>query len=108
MATATRNRPPDDAQLQELLAGLTAVRGGDFSSRLPTGHDPLMNEIAAVFNAMNEQLAVFTSEVTRVSREVGNDGRLGGRAPVPAPARGAAARPRSRPRPAAGGTSPTR
>jgi signal transduction histidine kinase/HAMP domain-containing protein/FixJ family two-component response regulator len=84
MATATRNRPPDDAQLQELLAGLTAVRGGDFSSRLPVGRDPVMNEIAAVFNAMNEQLAVFTSEVTRVAREVGVDGKLGGQAQVPA------------------------
>ncbi|MCW2929456.1 MAG: putative two-component system sensory histidine kinase [Actinomycetia bacterium] len=84
MTTATRNRPTDDAQLQELLAGLTAVRGGDFGTRLPVGHDPVMNEIAAVFNAMNEQLAVFTSEVTRVAREVGVDGKLGGQAQVPA------------------------
>jgi len=83
MATATLDRPADDAQLQELLAGLTAVRGGDFSSRLPVGRDPVMNEIAAVFNAMNEQLAVFTSEVTRVAREVGVDGKLGGQAQVP-------------------------
>jgi signal transduction histidine kinase/HAMP domain-containing protein/ActR/RegA family two-component response regulator len=84
MTTATRNRPTDDGQLQELLAGLTAVRGGDFGTRLPVGHDPVMNEIAAVFNAMNEQLAVFTSEVTRVAREVGVDGKLGGQAQVPA------------------------
>ena len=80
MTTATT----DDAQLQELLAGLTAVRGGDFGTRLPVGPDPVMNEIAAVFNAMNEQLAVFTSEVTRVAREVGVDGKLGGQAQVPA------------------------
>src|SRR5215472_5167027 len=88
MATATRARPSDGGQLQELLAGLTAVRGGDFSTRLPTGSDPgsdpVMNEIAAVFNAMTEQLAVFTSEVTRVAREVGVDGKLGGQAEVPA------------------------
>src|SRR6201984_2620373 len=71
-------------QLQQLLAGLTAVRGGDFSIRLPEGADPLMNDIAAVFNAMNEQLGVFTSEVTRVAREVGTEGRLGGQAEVPA------------------------
>ena len=43
-----------------------------------------MNEIAAVFNAMNEQLGVFTSEVTRVAREVGTEGQLGGQAEVPA------------------------
>ncbi|HUN35415.1 MAG TPA: HAMP domain-containing protein [Trebonia sp.] len=66
------------------MAGLTAVRGGDFSIRLPAGQDPLMNDIADVFNAMNEQLGVFTSEVTRVAREVGTEGRLGGQAEVPA------------------------
>ncbi len=70
--------------MQQLLAGLSAVRGGDFSTRLPDGQDPLMNEIAAVFNGMNEQLSVFTSEVTRVAREVGIDGKLGGQAQVPA------------------------
>ncbi|MGH3167788.1 MAG: HAMP domain-containing protein, partial [Trebonia sp.] len=84
MATATQTR--QQPQLQQLLAGLTAVRGGDFSTRLPEGRDPLMNEIAAVFNGMNEQLGVFTSEVTRVAREVGTDGRLGGQAQVPAAA----------------------
>src|ERR1700748_413053 len=70
-------------QMQQLLAGLTAVRGGDFSIRLPEGQDPLMNDIAGVFNAMNEQLGVFTSEVTRVAREVGTEGQLGGQAEVP-------------------------
>jgi HAMP domain-containing protein/signal transduction histidine kinase/CheY-like chemotaxis protein len=82
MATATQARQQE--QMQQLLAGLSAVRGGDFSTRLPEGHDPLMNEIAAVFNAMNGQLSVFTSEVTRVAREVGIDGKLGGQAQVPA------------------------
>jgi HAMP domain-containing protein/signal transduction histidine kinase/ActR/RegA family two-component response regulator len=84
MATATKSRQPDGEQLQQLLAGLTSVRSGDFGARLPEGRDPLMNEIAAVFNGMNEQLAVFTSEVTRVAREVGIDGKLGGQAQVPA------------------------
>ena len=82
MATATQARQQE--QMQQLLAGLSAVRGGDFSTRLPDGQDPLMNEIAAVFNGMNEQLSVFTSEVTRVAREVGIDGKLGGQAQVPA------------------------
>src|SRR5262249_3398951 len=83
MAT-TATQATQQEQLQQLLAGLTAVRGGDFGTRLPDVRDPLMNEIAAVFNAMNEQLAVFTSEVTRVAREVGVDGKLGGQAQVPA------------------------
>src|SRR5215467_7561916 len=72
-----------DGGLQQLLAGLSAVRSGDFSTRLPTDGDPLMDEIASVFNGMNEQLALFTSEVTRVAREVGTEGRLGGQAEVP-------------------------
>ncbi|HVB45139.1 MAG TPA: HAMP domain-containing protein [Streptosporangiaceae bacterium] len=77
------NRRTADARSQQLLTGLTAVRGGDFSTRLPQSGDPLMDQIAAVFNGMNDQLALFTSEVTRVAREVGTDGELGGRAQVP-------------------------
>jgi signal transduction histidine kinase/HAMP domain-containing protein len=74
---------PADGGLQQLLAGLSAVRSGDFSTRLPTDGDPVMDEIASVFNGMNDQLALFTSEVTRVAREVGTEGRLGGQAQVP-------------------------
>src|SRR5215831_707006 len=83
--TTTHQRavPPADAGLQQLLAGLSAVRSGDFSTRLPADGDPLMDEIASVFNGMNDQLALFTSEVTRVAREVGTEGRLGGQARVP-------------------------
>jgi signal transduction histidine kinase/HAMP domain-containing protein/ActR/RegA family two-component response regulator len=81
--TQERSGPSADSRLQRLLAGLTAVRNGDFSTRLPAAEDPLMDEIAAVFNGMNEQLALVTSEVTRVAREVGTEGRLGGQAEVP-------------------------
>jgi signal transduction histidine kinase/HAMP domain-containing protein/CheY-like chemotaxis protein len=81
--THDRTGPPADKRLQRLLAGLTAVRSGDFSTRLPPADDPLMDEIAAVFNGMNEQLALVTSEVTRVAWEVGTEGRLGGQAEVP-------------------------
>src|SRR6201981_1074309 len=73
----------DESGLEQLLAGLTAVRGGDFSTRLAKTGDPLMDEIAAVFNGMADQLDLFTSEVTRVAREVGTDGQLGGQAHVP-------------------------
>src|SRR5580658_5741764 len=82
--THERTGPPVDKRLQRLLTGLTAVRSGDFSTRLPAADDPLMDEIAAVFNGMNEQLSLVTSEVTRVAREVGSEGRLGGQAEVPA------------------------
>ncbi len=84
MTDVDHERPRlDRAALEQLLAGLTAVRGGDFSTRLaPTG-DPLVDEIAAVFNRMVDQLDQFTSEVTRVAREVGTEGKLGGQANVP-------------------------
>jgi signal transduction histidine kinase/HAMP domain-containing protein/ActR/RegA family two-component response regulator len=83
MAGTTRDTiAPADPRLQELLAGLLAVRGGDFSTRLPPAADPLMDEIATVFNAMTDQLALVTSEVTRVAREVGTEGKLGGQAEV--------------------------
>ncbi|MGW4705491.1 HAMP domain-containing protein [Streptomyces sp. NPDC004285] len=83
----TRVRPGPAAvgepELRQLLAGLTAVRDGDFGTRLPDEADGLMGEISQVFNGMVDQLSLFTSEVTRVAREVGTEGTLGGQAVVP-------------------------
>ncbi|MEU6038501.1 HAMP domain-containing protein [Actinomadura sp. NPDC047616] len=85
---AAREKTPSDggkvgeSELRLLLDGLTAVRDGDFSTRLPDDADGLMGEIASVFNGMVDQLSLFTSEVTRVAREVGTEGRLGGQAKV--------------------------
>src|ERR1700729_3807537 len=76
-------RQLDEYGLEQLLAGLTAVRGGDFSIRLRENGDPLMDQIATVFNGMADQLGAFTSEVTRVAREVGTEGKLGGQAAIP-------------------------
>ncbi|SCE79330.1 HAMP domain [Micromonospora haikouensis] len=75
--------PVTDPGLRQLLAGLTAVRDGDFGTRLPEDGDGLLGEIATVFNGMVDQLSLFTSEVTRVAREVGTEGQLGGQAEVP-------------------------
>ncbi|MFD4720498.1 HAMP domain-containing protein [Streptomyces sp. NPDC058423] len=78
-------RPPAELSeegLRKLLAGLTAVRDGDFSARLPEEAHGIMGEIAAVYNGMADQLSLVTSEVTRVAREVGGEGRLGGHARV--------------------------
>ncbi|MFF2078542.1 HAMP domain-containing protein [Kitasatospora sp. NPDC058162] len=75
-------QPPEQA-LRQLLAGLTAVRDGDFRTRLTPGRPGVLGEITEVFNGMADQLARVTSEVTRVAREVGTDGRLGGQAQVP-------------------------
>ncbi|MFJ4675436.1 MULTISPECIES: HAMP domain-containing protein [unclassified Kitasatospora] len=91
-STTSRNPQPDaaavrsqigEAELRLLLAGLTAVRDGDFSTKLAGDSDGLLGEIATVFNGMVDQLSRFTSEVTRVAREVGTEGQLGGQAVVP-------------------------
>ncbi|MBB5916292.1 HAMP domain-containing protein/signal transduction histidine kinase/CheY-like chemotaxis protein [Nocardia transvalensis] len=82
MATAERVSGNDE-RLQPLLNGLKAVRDGDFGRSLPQVGDPTLDEIAIVFNGMVDQLALFTTEVIRVAREVGTDGKLGGQASVP-------------------------
>ncbi|MFF6996413.1 HAMP domain-containing protein [Streptomyces sp. NPDC008313] len=85
--TTTKKAPsgatPGEQELRQLLAGLTAVRDGDFGTRLPDEAGGLLGDIATVFNGMVDQLSVFTSEVTRVAREVGTEGTLGGQAEVP-------------------------
>ena len=66
---------------------ITAVAQGDLQQTVPLDVDgrPLKGEFlrsAKIVNAMIKQLSVFTSEVTRVAREVGTDGKLGGQAQV--------------------------
>lgn len=68
--------------LRKLLAGLTAVRDGDLSARLPEA-EGLLGEIAVIYNGMVDQLTLVTSEVTRVAREVGGQGLLGSHAQEP-------------------------
>ncbi|MFD7965848.1 HAMP domain-containing protein [Streptomyces zaomyceticus] len=85
---AERRPPPDPVPpptalgedgLRQLLTGLTAVRDGDLSVRLPDTGGGIHAEIAAVYNDMVGQLSLVTSEVTRVAGEVGGRGLLGGR-----------------------------
>src|SRR6266849_8495631 len=66
---------------------IAAVARGDLlqTVRLDVDGRPLQGEFlraATIVNTMIEQLGVFTSEVTRVAREVGTDGKLGGQAQV--------------------------
>ncbi len=72
----------------EVTRALAAVAQGDLSQtmRLDVDGRPLQGEFlksATIVNSMIKQLGVFTSEVTRVAREVGTDGELGGQAEVP-------------------------
>src|ERR1041384_410215 len=67
----------------EVTRALAAVAQGDLAQtmRLDVEGRPLQGEFlrsATIVNSMIKQLGVFTSEVTRVSREVGTDGKLGG------------------------------
>jgi HAMP domain-containing protein/signal transduction histidine kinase/CheY-like chemotaxis protein len=71
----------------EVARVIGAVAKGDLSQSMTVEIDgrPLRGEflrIGTVVNAMVEQLASFASEVTRVAREVGTEGRLGGQAQV--------------------------
>jgi HAMP domain-containing protein/CheY-like chemotaxis protein/signal transduction histidine kinase len=71
----------------EVTRALAAVAKGDLlqTVRLDVDGRPLEGEFlrsATIVNTMIEQLGVFTSEVTRVAREVGTDGKLGGQAEV--------------------------
>ncbi len=72
----------------EVTRTVTAVAKGDLTQTMPLEVDgrALQGEFlrsAAVVNAMIQQMSVFTSEVTRVAREVGTEGKLGGQAAVP-------------------------
>jgi HAMP domain-containing protein/CheY-like chemotaxis protein len=73
---------------REVTRAISAVAQGDLlqTVRLDVGGRPLQGEFqrsAKIVNTMIQQLSVFTSEVTRVAREVGADGKLGGQAKVP-------------------------
>ncbi|MDB5597938.1 MAG: sensor hybrid histidine kinase, partial [Hyphomicrobiales bacterium] len=66
---------------------ITSVAKGDLLQTVPLNVDgrPLKGEFlqsATIVNTMIQQLGIFTSEVTRVAREVGTDGKLGGQAQV--------------------------
>ena len=72
----------------EVTRAITAVAQGDLIKTVPLDVDgrPLKGEFlrsATIVNTMIKQLSVFTSEVTRVAREVGTEGKLGGQAQVP-------------------------
>ncbi len=84
-ARATRRKPsPLDQQLLAVLEVLKAIRQGDFTARVDIdGAEGTVSEIAAEVNALVGQVQAFGSEIIRVSREVGTEGKLGGQASVP-------------------------
>ena len=71
------------AQVRNIAEVATAIAGGDLSKKITVDVRGEMLLLKDTLNTTVEQLRSFAAEVTRVAREVGTDGRLGGQAVVP-------------------------
>ncbi|MBO0859761.1 MAG: HAMP domain-containing protein, partial [Chloracidobacterium sp.] len=71
------------AQVRNIANVTTAVANGDLSKKITVDVKGEILELKNTINVMVDQLNSFASEVTRVAREVGTEGRLGGQAQVP-------------------------
>ncbi|MEU8641650.1 HAMP domain-containing protein [Streptomyces sp. NPDC048674] len=71
------------AQVRDIALVTTAVAKGDLSRKVTVHVSGEMLELKNTVNTMVDQLSSFSSEVTRVAREVGTEGELGGQAQVP-------------------------
>jgi HAMP domain-containing protein/signal transduction histidine kinase/CheY-like chemotaxis protein len=70
------------AQVRDIALVTTAVAKGDLSRKVTVHVEGEMLELKNTVNTMVDQLSAFSSEVTRVAREVGTEGILGGQAQV--------------------------
>ncbi len=71
------------SQVRNIAEVTTAVANGDLSRKIAVDVKGEILELKNTINTMVDQLRGFASEVTRVAREVGTDGKLGGQANVP-------------------------
>ncbi|WP_206308676.1 HAMP domain-containing protein [Streptomyces sp. A1136] len=71
------------AQVRDIALVTTAVAKGDLSRKVTVHVAGEMLQLKNTVNTMVDQLSSFSSEVTRVAREVGTEGELGGQAKVP-------------------------
>src|SRR6185437_8341854 len=71
------------AQVRNIAEVATAVATGDRSRTITVDVRGEILQLKAAINTMVDQLRSFASEATRVAREVGTDGKLGGQAVVP-------------------------
>src|SRR5947199_34162 len=69
-------------QVRNIAAVTTAVANGDLSKKITVDVQGEILELKNTINTMVDQLSSFASEVTRVAREVGTEGKLGGQAEV--------------------------
>ncbi|HEU4994503.1 MAG TPA: HAMP domain-containing protein [Gemmatimonadaceae bacterium] len=70
-------------QVRNIAFVMTAVANGDLSQKISVEVQGEVLELKNTINNMVEKLRIFADEVTRVSREVGTEGKLGGQAQVP-------------------------
>ncbi|WP_445263633.1 HAMP domain-containing protein [Ramlibacter sp. PS4R-6] len=70
-------------QVRNIADVTTAVAAGDLSKKITVNVKGEILELKNTINTMVDQLRAFASEVTRVAREVGTEGKLGGQADVP-------------------------
>src|SRR5687767_13304199 len=70
------------AQVRNIAEVTTAVANGDLSKKITVNVEGEILELKKTINTMVDQLNSFASEVTRVAREVGAEGKLGGQAKV--------------------------
>src|SRR5262245_4361747 len=70
------------AQVRNIADVTTAVANGDLSKKITVDVKGEILELKNTINVMVDQLNSFASEVTRVAREVGTEGKLGGQADV--------------------------
>ena len=70
-------------QVRNIAEVTTAVANGDLSKKITVDVKGEILELKNTINVMVDQLSSFASEVTRVAREVGTEGKLGGQANVP-------------------------
>jgi HAMP domain-containing protein/signal transduction histidine kinase/DNA-binding response OmpR family regulator len=70
-------------QVRNIADVATAIASGDLSRKITVDVQGEILELKQTINTMVDQLNAFASEVTRVAREVGTDGKLGGQAEVP-------------------------
>ncbi|WP_236257477.1 HAMP domain-containing protein [Streptomyces hygroscopicus] len=71
------------SQVRNIAQVTTAVADGDLSKKITVDARGEILELKETVNSMVQQLRSFADEVTRVAREVGTEGQLGGRAGVP-------------------------
>ena len=71
------------AQVRNIAEVTIAVANGDLSKKITVDVKGEILELKNTINTMVDQLSSFASEVTRVAREVGSEGKLGGQAEVP-------------------------